>query len=78
MSRPLLKFGGGSVEILRDVLPCDAEADPLIAGTKRDDEPGPVGMPLQLIRAPNDRLDPRACRSGRRSRMLRSLWTWHR
>ena len=37
MSRPLLKFGGGSLEILRDVLHCDTEAETLIAGTKCSD-----------------------------------------
>ncbi len=51
MFRPLLRFGGGSVEILRGVLlDCvcrDAETKTLIVCTKAGDESGHVGMALQ-------------------------------
>src|SRR5215217_6985395 len=50
MSRLLLKLGGGSVEILRDVLHY-TEADALIAGTKRGDESGHIGMTFQTTEA---------------------------
>lgn len=52
MSRPLLTLGGGSVEILRDVLlGSDAEPETFIAGPTCGDESGHVRMALHTPEA---------------------------
>ena len=50
MSRPLLKFGGGSGDILRDLLFLHrlSEAEALISGTERRDQLGDVPLAADL------------------------------
>ena len=51
LSRPLLKFSGGSGDILRDVLHRHDDPELLIASAKSGDEPGHVPMTFQSAKA---------------------------